>query len=294
MPSLIPENTNSPDAIDWWRVSPFVALHIGCFAVFWVGISPIAVTMAILFYLIRMFAITAFYHRYFSHRTFRMGRVMQFVAAVLGNSSGQRSPLWWAAHHRQHHRCADKDGDAHSPRDGFWWSHMVWFLSRRHFDTAAERIPDLMQYPELRWLDRHDWVVPSLFLAATYFLGVVINTSWPSLGTSGAQMFVWAGLISTVVLTHATLTINSLAHRFGTRRYQTSDQSRNNFWLALITLGEGWHNNHHHYPGSARQGFFWWEIDISYYGLKFLAAVGLVSDLKPVPSRMLSARRVRA
>ena len=273
------------DRIDLVRALPFVALHLGCVAVLWVGVSTTALLVALALYLVRMFAITGFYHRYFSHRTFRASRAMQFAFAVIGASSVQRGPLWWAAHHRHHHVHADDAQDLHSPRvHGFWRSHMGWFLTRRAFATDLTRVPDLARFPELRWLDRFDIVVPVALMVALYALGALLERVAPGLGTSGAQLVVWGFVVSTVALFHVTVTINSLAHRFGSRRFATRDDSRNNALLALLTLGEGWHNNHHFFPGTARQGFFWWEVDITWYGLRLLAALGLVHDLKPVPA----------
>lgn len=278
-----------PQQIDWLRVIPFAAMHLACLAVIWVGVSWVAVGVAVALYALRMFAITAFYHRYFAHRTFRTSRVVQFLFALIGASSVQRGPLWWAAHHRHHHRHTDTPADPHSPRiHGFWWSHMGWFLTTEGFRTDWARIPDLARYPELRWLDRFDTLVPIALAAALFGLGALLQHLLPSWGTSGGQMLVWGFFVSTVVLFHATVTINSLAHRFGRQRFATGDDSRNNLWLALLTFGEGWHNNHHFFPGSARQGFYWWEVDLTWYGLRLMAAVGLVRDLKPVPAWVLA------
>lgn len=280
------------DRIDWLRAAPFVALHVGCLGAIWTGVSPVALTVAGALYALRMFALTAFYHRCFSHRTFRASRGVQFVFAALGASCVQRGPLWWAAHHRNHHREADTLRDPHSPGiHGFLWSHMGWFLTPRAFRTDLTRVPDLAKFPELRWLDRYDIAVPVALAAALYALGALLGHAAPQLHTSAAQMLVWGFLISTVVLFHATVTINSLAHRFGSRRFETRDDSRNNVWLALITFGEGWHNNHHRFPGSARQGFLWWEIDLTWYGLELMAALGLVQRLKPLPTRVLERAR---
>ena len=278
------DNHPAADRIDWLRAAPFIGMHVACLAVFWVGVSGIAVLIAALLYAVRMFAITAFYHRYFAHRSFRTSRAVQFIFAVIGAASTQRGPLWWAAHHRNHHRHADTELDPHSPTIyGFIWSHAGWFLTPRAFRTEWERIPDLAKYPELRWLDRYDTLVPVLLATALYGLGVLLAHVAPQLGTSGGQMLVWGFFVSTVVLFHATVTINSLAHRFGSRRFETRDDSRNNALLAVLTFGEGWHNNHHFFPGSARQGFRWWEIDLTWYGLKLMAMLGLIHDLKPVP-----------
>jgi stearoyl-CoA desaturase (delta-9 desaturase) len=264
--------------VDWARVAPFVAVHLGCLGVFWVDASPAALATAAGLFALRMFAVTAFYHRYFSHRAFRTSRLMQFLFALLGASAVQRGPLWWASHHRHHHAHADQPADAHSARQhGFAWAHALWFLSRANFATRRELVADLARYPELRLLDRFDALVPALLAAGLYAAG-------------GLEFLVWGFCVSTVALWHATFTINSLAHRLGRRRYATRDDSRNNLWLALLTFGEGWHNNHHHYPGAARQGFYWWEIDLSWYALRLLAALGIVWDLKLVPARVRAAR----
>lgn len=283
-----------PQRTDWVRCLPFVALHLICLAVIWVGWSPTAVIFAVALYLVRMFAITGFYHRYFSHKTFKTSRAGQFVFALVGNSAAQRGPLWWAAHHREHHKHSDLEDDVHSPHQhGFLWSHMGWITSKPNFLTRLTSIPDLAKFPELRFLDRFDVLVPLLLMIGSFVLGACLQHFAPSLGTSGMQLVIWA-VISTVVLFHGTCTINSLSHLFGRRRFETSDQSRNNPWLALITLGEGWHNNHHHYPATVRQGFYWWEIDITYYTLVVLSWTGLIWDLKPVPVYVKSAGRRRS
>jgi stearoyl-CoA desaturase (delta-9 desaturase) len=275
------------DGIDWARIVPFVGMHAACLAVIWVGTSPVAVGTAFALYLLRMFAITGFYHRYFSHRSFKTSRPAQFIFALLGASAVQRGPIWWAAHHRHHHAHSDKPGDVHSPlQRGFLWSHMGWFLSRRHFAPDLARVRDLLRYPELRWLDRFDILVPATLAVALLALGSYLGRTDPALGTSGPQMLIWGFFVSTVACYHGTYTINSLCHVWGRRRFDTGDQSRNNFLLAIVTLGEGWHNNHHRYPMSTRQGFYWWEIDITYYLLRLLAAVGVVWDLKPVPPEL--------
>lgn len=278
--------------IDWLRVLPFLGLHLACFGVLWVGWSWTAVGVALALYALRMLAITGFYHRYFSHKAFRTSRAMQFVFALLGASAVQRGPLWWASQHRHHHAHADDEQDVHSPhRHGFLWSHTGWFMARANFATRLAAVPDLAKYPELRFLDRFDALVPVLLALGLYGAGELLAYRAPALGTSGLQLVVWGFAISTVVLYHATFTVNSLAHTLGRRRYATHDKSRNNLWLALLTFGEGWHNNHHHFPGSARQGFYWWEIDITYYFLKLLAAFGLIWDLRPVPAGLREARR---
>jgi stearoyl-CoA desaturase (delta-9 desaturase) len=275
---------DEPERIDWLRVVPFIGLHLAVLAVLVVGASAVAVAVAVALYALRMFAVTAFYHRYFAHRAFKTSRALQLVFAVLGASAVQRGPLWWAAHHRHHHAHSDRPDDAHSPRQhGFLWSHMGWFLARASFRTRFELIRDFAAYPELRWLDRFDAVVPALLAAGLFAAGAALEHAAPQLGTNGWQLLVWGFALSTVAVWHATFAVNSLAHTLGSRRFATRDDSRNNLALALLTFGEGWHNNHHRYPAAARAGLRWWEIDLTYYVLRALAAVGLVWELRPVP-----------
>jgi stearoyl-CoA desaturase (delta-9 desaturase) len=267
-------SSGSGNVVDWFRVVPFLAVHLVCLGVVWVGWSWGAVLVAVGLYAVRMFAITGFYHRYFSHRAVSTSRVGQFLFAILGASAAQRGPLWWSAHHRKHHRHSDTPMDAHSPHHhGFWWAHMGWITAPANFPTDLDQVPDLAKYPELRFLDRFDILVP-LVLAATL------------LAIGGWQWLIWGFFISTVALFHGTCFINSIAHIWGNQRYDTGDESRNNWLLAIVTFGEGWHNNHHKYPGSARQGFRWWEFDLTYYGLKVLQWLGIIRDLRPVPARV--------
>ena len=270
--------------VNWLRIIPFITLHLACFAVVFVGWSPIALIIAFAFYAIRMIGITAFYHRYFAHKAFKTTRAAQFIFALIGASATQRGPLWWASHHRHHHYHSDTEKDIHSPDTGFLWSHMGWFLTDKYWRTRLDLIPDFARYKELVFLDRFDITVPLICIFFLYLLGYLLNLFAPNLGTNGFQMLVWGYVISTVATLHATLCINSLAHRIGSRRFNTNDTSRNNFFLALITFGEGWHNNHHRFPTSARQGIKWWEIDISYYVIKSLEKLGLVWDVKNGPS----------
>ena len=292
--SLAPVPAEGAGRIDWLRVLPFVGIHAGCLAAFATGVSVTALGVAAALYALRMFAITGFYHRYFSHRAFSASRAAQFAFALLAASSAQRGPLWWASHHRHHHVHSDGPGDPHSARrHGFWRSHLGWFLARGSFATRMERVPDLAAFPELRFLDRFDVLAPVLLGVLLFCAGELLAAVAPQLGTNGPQLLVWGFFVSTVALYHATFCINSLSHRFGSRRYDTGDDSRNNLWLALITLGEGWHNNHHHFPGAARQGFYWWELDVTHWGLRLLAMAGLVWDLKPVPDRVRASRGIR-
>lgn len=288
-------NHPRPDSINWGRCAPFLLMHLVCLAPIWVGWSWFAVGLCVALYVVRMFAITGVYHRYFSHRSYKTSRTMQFLLALLGATATQRGPLWWAAHHRHHHRYSDMPEDTHSPiQAGFWYSHVGWIMTRKNFPTEKDRVKDLMRFPELRFLDRFDTVVPIAFAAAIFGLGKGLETWAPSLGVTGWQLLVWGFFISTVALFHGTFTINSLSHVYGSRAFDTTDTSRNNFLLALITLGEGWHNNHHYHQGSVRQGFHWWQIDITYYILWTMSKLGLVWDLNAVPERVYDAERETA
>lgn len=269
------------------KQSLFWAIHLGCFAVLVVGISWTAVLVCAALYVIRMFAITGVYHRYFSHRSYQTSRWFQFLLATLGTTAVQKGPIWWAAHHRHHHQHSDSEQDIHPPRlYGLWWAHVGWVLSTQFIETRNELVRDLTKFPELRILEKLHWVAPLILGAALYFLGDRAQHMAPHLETSGWQIFVWGFCVSTTLLYHGTFCINSLAHLIGKRRFETGDDSKNSFILALITLGEGWHNNHHRYPGSERQGFYWWEIDISHYILKILSWCGLVWNLRTPPERI--------
>lgn len=266
---------------------PYFIIHICCVTPLWVGISPIAVWTAVGLYVARMFLITGVYHRYFSHRAYKTSRLFQFILAVLGCTAGQRGPIWWSAHHRHHHRYSDQPEDAHSPHhDGFWMSHAGWFMREENFPIRTQYVKDWLSYPELVWLEKYE-IIPCLTLGVLLFaIGRWIGLTFPETSLTGAQLLAWGFVISTVTLYHGTYTINSLSHVWGSRRFQTNDQSRNNLILAIITLGEGWHNNHHWYSSSASQGLRWWEIDISFYILKGLEAVGLIWDLRRYPQSM--------
>jgi len=279
-----PGATDDGDRILWLRYSPYFGIHLASLAVIWTGTTVWAVALAVLLYFARMFFVTAFYHRYFSHRAFRASRPVQFIFAWLACTAAQRGPMWWAAHHREHHSGSDGPEDAHSPMHvGFWVSHMGWFMQRKNQGFNEGIVKDWMRFPELRWLERNAWVPFTTMLVGIFGLGALLGHLYPSSGIGPWQFLVWGGCISTVAVFHGTYTINSISHLWGTRRYETKDDSRNNFLLALLTLGEGWHNNHHKFPGAARQGFFWWEVDITYYILKAMSLAGIVRDLRPPP-----------
>ncbi|MBI5854938.1 MAG: acyl-CoA desaturase [Nitrospirae bacterium] len=279
--------------VDWLRCLPLFAVHAMCLGVIWVGWSWTAVAVCIALYWVRMFAITGWYHRYFAHRSFKTSRWCQLAFAVLGASATERGPLWWAGNHRQHHRFSDQEDDPHSPiTRGFLWAHIGWITSRVHYAPKLKLVQDLVKYPELRFLDRFDTLVPTLLGTAMFFLGVALEHFAPSLGTTGPQMLIWGYFISTTLLLHGTFTINSLTHLIGRKRYVTGDESRNHWLLAIITMGEGWHNNHHYYQPSSRMGFYWWEIDLSYYVLVMMSWLGLVWDLTPVPEHVRESGRI--
>jgi len=267
------------DDIIYPAAIPFVLVHVACLAAFWTGITTGALVTCIVLYAVRMFGVTAGYHRYFSHRSFKTGRAFQFVLAFLSQSSAQRGVLWWAAKHRHHHRYSDTELDVHSPRmRGFLYSHVGWIFTSQHGKTDLDAVPDLAKYPELMWLDRHPYLPATMLAVACFLLG-----GWPGLVVG----FFW----STVLHYHGTFFINSLAHVHGKQRYVTGDDSRNNWWLAIITLGEGWHNNHHAYQRSTRQGFRWYEIDITYYVLVALSWVRVVWDLGQPPEDVIRNER---
>lgn len=250
---------------------PFALLHVLPFLAVFTGVTWRAVVLALVLYWSRIFFITAGYHRYFSHRAYRLNRFWQFVMAFGGTTAAQKGPLWWAAHHRDHHRFSDTPEDIHSPRKGFWWSHVGWILCSRYKATKFDRIRDFSKYPELRFLNRYDWIGP-------WITGIV---SYVIAGMPGLLIGFFG---STVLLWHSTFTVNSLAHVWGRRRYNTTDTSRNNWLIAIITMGEGWHNNHHHYQASGRQGFYWWEWDPSFYLLWLGEKLGIVHGLRRVPA----------
>ena len=283
-----PETHNKPDPtqdrVEWFRCIPFILIHLGVLLVLHTPFVWPCLLVLFISYSTRMFAITAFYHRYFSHRTFKTSRFVQFIGAFVACASGQRGPLWWAAHHRLHHRHSDTENDSHSPHHkNFLWSHTLWFMTDYALPTFLKEIPDWLKFKELRFINRYDWIAVILLALGCYFLGEwAAFEAWT--GMNGLSMLAWGFFLPTVLLYHATFSVNSLTHMFGKKKYDTGDESRNNWFVSIITFGEGWHNNHHFFPGSARQGFSPWEFDPTYYGLRILSLFGLVSNLRPVPA----------
>jgi stearoyl-CoA desaturase (delta-9 desaturase) len=243
------ESDHGHEDIVYPSAIPFILVHLACFAAVWSGITWQAIVICGVLYWLRIFAIGAGYHRYFSHRAYSTSRVFQFILAFLSQTTTQKSVLWWAAKHRHHHLHSDTLEDVHSPRHtGFLYSHLGWIFARRHAKTDLVKVADLARFPELMWLHKLE-LAPAIVLAVLCFLiggwsGLVVGFFW-----------------STVLVYHATFCINSLAHVRGRKRYVTGDDSRNNWFLAIFTMGEGWHNNHHAYQSSVRQGFKWWEYD---------------------------------
>jgi len=261
-------------SVAFWGVHA-VAL-IGVIALGW---SWSGVALALASYFVRMIVVTAGYHRYFAHRSFKTSRVFQFLLALGAQSAAQKGVIWWASHHRWHHKYSDTPKDVHSARRrGFFYSHVGWVISPEWDKTDRTMVADLAKFPELRALD-----LPIVHMLPTALLALAF------LLLGGAHGLIWGYMVSTVLVWHGSFSINSIAHLWGSRRYETEDDSRNNWALALLTTGEGWHNNHHHYQSSANQGFHWWEIDITYYVLRGLAMLGLVWDLRRPPREVLEA-----
>lgn len=270
------------DRPQWMKSIPFIAVHVVALAApFLVPPTWSRAGLAAGVYALLMFGITAGFHRYFSHRAFRTSRAFQFVLALLGTLSVQKGVLWWAGHHRDHHRYSDGEKDVHSPvQRGFWWSHVGWILAARYDRTRPERVKDLARFPELVLLDRFGVVVPVAFAGLLAALG-------------GLPAVLWGFFVPVVVCWHVTFSINSVAHVLGSRRYPTGDDSRNNPLLALLTFGEGWHNNHHFFASTANQGWFWWELDVSYLVLRALSVFGIVWDLRTPPAHVRAGRLAR-
>ncbi len=281
------------EKIDWVKSAGFFLVHLAGLFAFLTGFSWTALAMCFFMYFFRMFAVTAGYHRYFSHRSFKTSRFFQLVLALWASSSGQKGILWWAAHHRHHHKYSDTKDDIHSPiLRGFWWAHMGWVVCQKYQATREESVKDLAVYPELRWLNKHYGLAPFLLAAAIFGFGEVLRLYAPGLHTNGIQMIAWGFFTSTVLLYHGTFLINSLTHMVGRQRFRTNDYSKNSFILALITMGEGWHNNHHRFPYAEPQGIYWWEVDGSHYLLKFLSWLGIVWDIQTIsPEALESASR---
>jgi stearoyl-CoA desaturase (delta-9 desaturase) len=235
---------------------------------------------------LRAVGLTLCFHRYLAHRAFKMNRGARFVWALVGTAAMQKGPLWWAGHHVNHHKYADRDGDPHSPMvSGVYHAHVGWFLDDTKYDSVESNNPvmrDFSKVPELALLDRF-FYAPPILLA----LGLVL--------AGGLPWLAWGFCLPTMTLSHATFCINSVNHMFGSRRFETVDESRNNVLTAFFAVGEGWHNNHHRYQRAARNGFYWWEFDPTWYIIRGMAALRIAWDLQSVPKRIYEeARSVKA
>lgn len=276
----------------------FLVIHLLPLLVFWTGATKFDWILCISLYFIRMFFITGGYHRYFSHSTYKTSRFVQFLIAFFAQTSLQKGVLHWAANHRTHHKYSDTPKDPHSKKIyGFWYSHIGWIAGPDYKETKLNLIKDFAKYPELIWLNKYHLIPPFTLLLGVFFLGGYMNATSAGVDVTlfsvmsyGLSSLIVGFFLSTVILFHGTFSINSLMHMFGKKRYESNDESKNNLVLALITLGEGWHNNHHYFQSSVRQGFYWWEIDITFYILKFFSWFGLVWDLKPVPKHIKDSR----
>jgi stearoyl-CoA desaturase (delta-9 desaturase) len=257
----------------------YLGTHLAPLTLFWTGVAFreglvwLGVCLALL--TLRGLCMSAGYHRYFGHRSFKTSRLLQFLLAVGGCTALRGGPLWWAGLHRHHHRFADLPEDVHSPDKGFWWSYGGWLVSGRYASTQYDLVRDLARYPELCWLNRY-WTAPPLLLG----LGTLLAGGWTG--------FALGFCLSSALLFHTQAALDSLTHLVGSRRYATADTSRNSMVLSLLFLGEGWHNNHHHYQSSSNQGFFWYEVDLTYNVLQGLAWLGLVWDLRTPPEHVLT------
>ncbi|HOY49096.1 MAG TPA: acyl-CoA desaturase [Flavobacteriales bacterium] len=278
--------------LDYWgfigiHFVPLLAIFTGTFAFDWY--------LALALYLIRMFFITAGYHRYFSHRTFKTSRVFQFILAYMAQTSMQKGALWWAANHRIHHKYSDTPADPHSAKlFGFWYAHVGWIVGPDFKETRYDLIKDMAKYPELVWLNKYHWVPAASLMVFCLFLGNYVNGAGILDFQAGVSTLLIGFFLSTAVLYHGTFTINSLMHEMGFPRYKTTDESKNSVILALVTLGEGWHNNHHYYQSTARQGFYWWEIDITYYIIRLLGFFRIVWDIREVPKHVKDGNHLKS
>jgi stearoyl-CoA desaturase (delta-9 desaturase) len=258
----------------------YLTMHVLPLTAFWYGVTPLEGAVCLVLCLalmqVRGFCMSAGYHRYLGHRSFKTSRLLQFLFAVGGCTTLRGGPLWWASLHRHHHRYADTADDVHSPAKGLWWSYGGWLLGGRYVVTRYDLVKDLSLYPELCWLNRW-WLVPAALLGLAVFL------------VGGWNAFALGFCLSSALLFHAQAILDSLTHVWGSRRYATADTSRNSWLLSFLFLGEGWHNNHHHYQSSSNQGFFWYEIDPTFDVLRVLAWLGLVWELRKPPEQVLNS-----
>ena len=268
-----------------------LGFHLACLAAFFVGFSWAAVAIFFVFYVIKGMGVTTGFHRLLAHRSYKTNRFVQFLLALAGSMAVQGGPLWWVAHHREHHAETDTDLDIHSPvTKGMWQAHMGWMMTDEAFNEKGTNSRDLHKFPEIKFLQRYYvWILVAQ-IVFLFGLGAGLNALYPQLATSGLQFVVWGFFISTVFTWHVTFMVNSVCHRWGAQPYDTGDASTNNVFIGILAFGEGWHNNHHHYPNSARHGLRWWQADVTYMLIRALEIVGLASDLK-LPKELREAKK---
>jgi sn-1 stearoyl-lipid 9-desaturase len=270
--------------INWLTALVMVVYHalavVALFHFSWRGVA----VAAVLWWISGSLGIGIGYHRLLTHRGFRCPKWLEYGLAVCGTLALEGGPIFWVGIHRIHHQLTDREGDPHSPRDGKWWSHMGWILRGEslHGETEplARYVPDLRRDPFYLWLSRYHWITQ-----VAVGLGVWYLFGW--------NVVLWAVFLRTVVGLHCTWLVNSATHMWGSQRWATGDDSTNNFLIALLTFGEGWHNNHHAHPNSARHGLRWWEIDTNWYVISALRAAGLARDIK-LPRAHSRIQEIRA
>ncbi len=259
------------DKPNFFTSAVLAVLHIGAIAaLFMFSWKALIVTVA-LYWITIGFGISLGYHRLHTHRSFQVPLGLEYLFALFGAMTLEGGPIFWVATHRIHHQKSDQAGDPHSPRDGAWWAHIGWILfgETNHNNTKmmSKYAPDLAKHRFYIWLNNYHWV-PTVVLAAVLF------------AIGGLPLMLWAVCVRIVVGLHATWLVNSATHLWGTRRFETKDDSRNSWWVALMTFGEGWHNNHHAHPTSARHGLAWYEFDISWISLKIMKVLGIAKNIR--------------
>jgi len=269
-----------------------IIVHLVSLLGFYTGISWTAFVAFLGLYIIRGLGITMGYHRYFAHKSFKTNRFFQFILGLMGSMAVQGGILWWVSHHREHHRYTETEDDIHSPvAHGFWQSHIGWLTNKKAFNAPKIRANDFAKIPEIKFLQKQYVFIQVLQVLGLFSLGSYLQAAFPQLETSGAQLLVWGFFINTVALWHSTFAVNSICHVWGKEPYEANDTSKNNFIVALLAFGEGWHNNHHKFATSARHGLEWWQFDMTFITLRFLEAFGIVSHLKIPTQEQLAAKR---
>ncbi|HEY8996245.1 MAG TPA: fatty acid desaturase [Edaphobacter sp.] len=269
--------------INWVTAIAMVIFHIGAVAaLFFFSWKNLAVA-AVMYFLAINVGIGMCYHRLLTHRGYKTPRFMEYLLTICGTMALEGGPIFWVATHRVHHQNSDHEGDPHTPHDGTWWAHAGWIISGRalHSETAllGRYAPDLTRDPIHVWLSKYHW----LPLTIAGFLQIALGAALADPGhrvVGALGMVLWGTFLRTTLGLHATWLVNSATHLWGKRRFETHDDSRNSWWVALLTGGEGWHNNHHAHPVSARHGLTWYEFDINYYGIWLMSKLGLAKKIQ--------------